>query len=44
MKFGQLIEYTMRNIVHEKLYTNFGGVTITRPLVKKSNLNISLDQ
>ena len=30
MKFGQLIEYNMRN-------TKFGGETITRPFSKKHN-------
>ena len=28
MKFGQLIEYNMRNIFLEKLYTKCGGETI----------------
>ena len=27
MKFGQLIEYNMRNIVLEKSYTKYGGET-----------------
>ena len=30
MKFGQLIEYNMRNIFDKKLYTKCGGVTIPR--------------
>ena len=32
IKFGQLIEYNMRNIFLEKLYTKSGGETIIRPL------------
>ena len=39
MKFGQLIEYTMRNIFL-KNHTQ----TLPRPLSKKSKLSISLDQ
>ena len=31
MKFGQLIEYNMRNIFLEKSYTNFDGETIPKP-------------
>ena len=44
MKFGQLIEYNMKNIFVEKSYTKCGGETIPRPLSKKSKLGISLDQ
>ena len=44
MKFGQLIEYNMRNIFVEKSYTKCGGETVTRPFSKKSKLSISLDQ
>ena len=44
MKFGQLIEYNMRNISVEKSYTKCPGETVSRPLPKKSKLNISLDQ
>ena len=44
MKFGQLIEYNMRNIFLEKSYTKYGGETIPRPFSKKSKLSISLDQ
>ena len=44
MKFGQLIEYNMKNIFLEKLYTKFAEETILRPLSKKSKLSISLDQ
>ena len=38
MKFGQLIEYNMRNIFVEKSYTKCAGETIPRPLPKKSKL------
>ena len=44
MKFGQLIEYNMRNIFVEKSYTKCAGETIPRPLSKKSKLSISVDQ
>ena len=44
MKFGQLIEYNMRNIFVEKSFTKCAGETIPRPLSKKSKLSISLDQ
>ena len=44
MKFGQLIEYNMRNIFLEKLYTKCGGETSPRPFSKKLKLSISLDQ
>ena len=44
MKFGQLIEYTMRKIFVQKLYTKCAGEDIPRTLSKKSKLNISLGQ
>ena len=44
MKFGQLIEYNMRNIFIEKSYIKCGGETIPRLFTKKSNLSIVLDQ
>ena len=44
MKFGQLIEYNMRNIFLEKSYTKRGGETSPRLLSKKSKLSISLNQ
>ena len=44
MKFGQLIEYYMRNIFLEKSCPKCGGETITRPFSKKSKSAISLDQ
>ena len=36
MKFGKLIEYNMRNISAEKLYTKCPGETIPRALSKIS--------
>ena len=44
MKFGQLIEYNMRNIFVEKSYTKCVKETIPRPLSKKLQLSKSLDQ
>ena len=44
MKFGQLIEYNIRNIFVEKSYTKCGEETIPRPFSKKSKLSLSLDQ
>ena len=44
MKFGQLIEYNLRNIFVEKSYTKCAAETIPRPLSKISKLSISLDQ
>ena len=44
MKFGQLIEYNIRQIFIEKSYTECGGKTSPRPLTKKLKLSISLDQ
>ena len=44
MKFGQLIEYNMRNIFLEKSYTKCGGETSPRPFSEKLKLSISLDQ
>ena len=35
MKFGELIEYHMRNIFIEKSYTKCGGQTIPRPFSEK---------
>ena len=37
MKFGQLIEYNMRNIFLEKSYTKFGGESILRIFSKNQN-------
>ena len=44
MKFGQLIEYNMRNIFIEKSYPKCAGQTTLRPLSKISKLSISPDQ
>ena len=44
IKFGQLIEYNLRNIFFEKSYTKCGGETIPRPFSKKSKLSKSLDE
>ena len=38
VKFGQLIEYKMRNIFLEKSFTKYGGKTVPRPFSKKSKL------
>ena len=44
MKFGQLVDFNMRKIFLEKLYTKYVEETIPRSFSKKSNLSISLDQ
>ena len=44
MKYGQLIEYNMRNIFLEKSFTKCGGDTIPSPFSNKSKLKLSLDQ
>ena len=44
MKFGQLIEYDMRNIFLEKSYTKYGGKTSSRPFSGELKLSISLGQ
>ena len=44
MKFGQLIEYNMRNIFREKSHTKYRGETSLRALSRKLKLSISLDQ
>ena len=44
MRFGQIIEYNMRNIFVEKSYIKCVGESIPRPLYKKTKLSISLDQ
>ena len=44
MKFGQLIEYNMRNIFLEKLFTKCRGETSPRPFSGKLKLSIFLDQ
>ena len=42
MKFGQLIEYNMRNIFVEKSYTKCDRETSPRPLSKKLKFSIDL--
>ena len=44
MKFGQLIEYNMGNILLEKSCTNYGGETSSRPFSEKLKLRMPLDQ
>ena len=44
IKFGQLMEYNVRNLFLEKSYTEYGGKTIPRPFSKKSKLSLSQDQ
>ena len=44
MKFGQLIEYDMRNTFLEKSYAKYDGGTISRPFSEKPKLSIFLDQ
>ena len=43
MRFGQLIEYKMRNIFLEKSDAKYGGETSPRPFSEKLKLRISLD-
>ena len=42
MKYGQLMEYDMRNIFLEKSFTQSGGDTIPGPFSKKSKLSVTL--
>ena len=42
MEFGQLREYSKRNIILEKWYTKCGGEGSPRPFYKKSKLSIML--
>ena len=44
MKFGQLIEYNMKNIFLQKSYKKCSGKASPRPFYKKSQLSISLAQ
>ena len=44
MKFGQSIEYNMRNIFLENSCTKNDRETSPRPFSKKSKLNISPDR
>ena len=42
MKFGQLIEYNMRNISAEKSYPKYGGKTIPDSYLKTQNWSTGL--
>ena len=44
MKFGQLIDFNIRNIFLEKSYTKWGRETTPRVFSEKLKLKISLDQ
>ena len=44
IKFGQLIEYNMSNILLEKSCAKGGGEASSRPFYKKSKFSLSLDQ
>ena len=44
MKYGQLIEYNMRNIFIEKSYTKSGVEASPRPFYEKTKMSIPLDQ
>ena len=44
MKFGQLIECSVKNIFLKKPYRKFIAETIPKPFSEKSKLNISVDQ
>ena len=44
MRFGELIEYKMRNIFVEKSYAKCGGETIPRLFSEKSKFSIYADQ
>ena len=43
MKFGELIEYNMRNIFLENSYSKFGGEAGPRSFYQKFKLSISAD-
>ena len=44
IKFGQLIEYNMRNIFLEKSHSKFGREASPKPSHKESKLSIHLNQ
>ena len=44
MKFGQVIEYNMRNIFLEKSDAKCNGQNSPTPFSKKQNLSLYLDQ
>ena len=43
MKFGQFVEYSMRNIFLKNSYTKYGEETIPRTFSKETKLSIPLD-
>ena len=43
MKFGQLIEYNMKNSFLQKSFTKCSRETVPRPSSKKLKLSLSLD-
>ena len=43
MKSGQLLEYNMRKIFHEKSYTKYSGKGIPKPFSRKSKLITFVD-
>ena len=43
MKFGELIEYNMKNIFLEKSFTKCGGETSPRPFSKKIKIECILE-
>ena len=44
MKYGQLIEYNMRNIFFEKSFTKWDGETIPRSFSEESESSVSQGQ
>ena len=44
MRFGQLIEYNLENILHEKPYTKYGGESSLIPFSGKLKISISFEQ
>ena len=44
MKFGQLVDYNMKNNFPEKSYSKCGGETSPRPFSEKLKLSISPEQ
>ena len=44
MKFGQLIDYDMRNIFLKKSYTKYDGETSPRLFSENLKISVSMDQ
>ena len=44
IKFGQLVEYNVRNIFLEKSYTKYGSKTVPKPFSEMSKLRLHLEQ